>query len=200
MKTKLNRKKKSNKRTKKVLKGGFTPEENIILNNNGLSNDQIQYLESLGATYDQISEKIQEIANRTDGIIVGNSDDVADMIVEEIHNEIMNQTIPDAQDDNHNMDIDDNDIVHDNSLHLSDLNVDSDVAFTDSESYDGGKRRRHKRTNKRKHLRKSRKQRRRTRKQRKYRGGKGLTDTITTEPYAYKEDEYNQQHNALNYH
>ena len=88
-----------------------------------------------------------------------------------------------------------------------DINDDDEI-----EDYLGGKRkskkvktnkkRSNKRKSKKRNGKKTRgsKKSRRTKKTRKnYKGGKSMTDTIYTEPIAYKEDEYDQQKNALNY-
>jgi hypothetical protein len=73
---------------------------------------------------------------------------------------------------------------------------------TDSiEHYLGGKRKTNKRKiNKRKtNKRKTNKRKTNKRKNKSVKGGKRMTDTISTEPIAYKEDEYDQQKNNLNY-
>ena len=56
-------------------------------------------------------------------------------------------------------------------------------------------------TNKRKTNKRKTKQSKKSRKSRKrlYRGGKGFTTTATTNPIQYKEDEYDQYKNMLNY-
>ncbi len=113
----------------------------------------------------------------------------------------------------------------DGPLNINDLNItpsDSESGHTtgSDDSFDGGKRRKRrtnkkrsnkriqtnkKRTNKKRYNKgrqtnKKRYNKRRTNKKRYNKiGGKGMTDTITTEPYGYKEDEYDQQKNALNY-
>jgi len=115
----------------------------------------------------------------------------------------------------------------DGPLNINDLNItptDSESGHTTAsdDSFNGGKmksnkkrtnkrksnnRRTNKRSqtnkkryNKRKQTSKKRYNKRRTNKRRYNKiGGKGMTDTITTEPYGYKEDEYDQQKNALNY-
>ena len=175
---KLNKKYNKKRSFKKYQKqiGGYNSEEIVILNNNGLSNYHIQHLEDLGLTFQQINDKITEIINRDENGFYGNSDEIADMVVQELQNEIMNQTIPMEENDIHSINTDDTMA----SLHLSDLNI-SENGFTSEEdmSIDGGK----KKSTRRKYK----------------KGGKGMTDTITTEPYGYKEDEYDQLKNALNY-
>lgn len=65
----------------------------------------------------------------------------------------------------------------------------------------GGKRRTLAKKNKRKTNKRKTKKSKKTRKNRKrrQRGGDGFTTSITTNPIAYKEDEYDQFKNALNY-
>ena len=140
----------------------------------------------------------------------------------------LEEAIPANPDDVHDLDFafnfDDEIIAGDDGpLNINDLNItpsDSESGHTtgSDDSFDGGKRRRKtnkrrqtnkrktnkKRTNKRRtnkrRTNKKRYNKRRTNKKRYNKiGGKGMTDTITTEPYGYKEDEYDQQKNALNY-
>ena len=64
----------------------------------------------------------------------------------------------------------------------------------------GGKKRTYKRRNTIKKRRNTIKKRRNTiKKRRKFRGGRGFTTSATTNPIAYKEDEYDQFKNMLNY-
>ena len=68
---------------------------------------------------------------------------------------------------------------------------------TDNSDMDGGKRRYKRRTTNKRKTKKSKKTRKH--RKRRQRGGDGFTTSITTNPIAYKEDEYDQFKNALNY-
>lgn len=140
----------------------------------------------------------------------------------------LEEAIPANPDDVHDLDFGfnfDDEIIagDDGPLNINDLNItpsDSESGHTTAsdDSFDGGKRRRKtnkRRSNKRRQTNKKRTNKRRYNKRRTNKkrtikkrtnkkrynkiGGKGMTDTITTEPYGYKEDEYDQQKNALNY-
>lgn len=192
---------------KKIMRGGYTQEQNNTLNQLGFTMNQIQYLENLEATYEQIMNKINEVQSRTNNELA-----VEDIVMEELQNELMNQSIPQALDDNHEMDIDNAD---EDFLNLSDLNVSErfsgNTSYEDNSEMDGGRRRQtnkkrqinKRRTNKKRKINKKRKtNKRRTNKKRtKYngKGGKGMTDTEDTDPIGYREDEYDQLKNALNY-
>ncbi len=154
MKKLLKKARKSRKR--RQMKGGYSTAENVILNNYGLSEGQIQHLEDLGVSFARIIEKTQEIDGRFEYGFNGNSDDYADMVVEELQNEAMgNETlIPGGVE---GVEEDDN-----GSLHLSDL--DQSIGDTDVEEgsdMDGGHRRRRKTSKKRRSRRKASRQRRR---------------------------------------
>ena len=89
-------------------------------------------------------------------------------------------------------------VIPEEDINELDMSFDSDIISS------GGKQRTLAKQNKRKtNKRKTRKSKktRKTRKNRKrgHRGGKGFTTSITTNPIEYKEDEYDQMKNLLNY-
>lgn len=121
--------KKQRRHSRKYMKGGdYTPQQLGVLQNSGFSQYQIQRFEDMGLTYEQIDQKIQEIMGEG---FSGNSDDFADEVEQALFQEHMNQGIPHADDDEHHMDMDDEDSQ--NSLHLSDLQADSFVDDEDSQ-------------------------------------------------------------------
>lgn len=208
-----NRKQKSkkSKRVTRKQKGGYTQEQDATLNNIGFTANQIHLLENtLGFTYQQVMDKVNEVQLRPHTEL-----SIEDTVVSELENEVnLNQTIPHEMNDDHDMDVD-NDF-----LNLSDLNVSErfsgNTSYEDDSQMNGGKnrkldKRRHnnKRTNKKQKINKGRynkgrynkgqHNKRRTNKKYYGRGGKGMTDTEDIDPIGYKEDEYDQLKNALNY-
>ena len=177
--TKNRKQKKTKTRRRRTMKGGnFSPDETQYLQHQGFSNNQIETLQQLGITIADIQQKMSSIMNQSAEGFHGNSDDMAEQVVTELLNEhifnnpnanAMNmEPIAHANDDNHYMDIDDNDLNlsqhSDNSLNLSDLQADSydsNDGNTSGESMEwGGKKRRNKSYKKRKNNRRiSRKQR-----------------------------------------
>ncbi len=220
-------KSKTNKR--KLQRGGaFSQQEKQLLLNNGFTQEQIDELEQRNIDFERITEKIDEIMNQSDIGFAGNSDELTDAVMNALNQDAIDleEAIPANHDDVHDLDFafnfDDEIIAGDDGpLNINDLNItpsDSESGHTtgSDDSFDGGKRRKSnkRRSNKRrtnkKRYNKRRTNKRRTNKRRynkrrtnkrRYNkiGGKGMTDTITTEPYGYKEDEYDQQKNALNY-
>ncbi len=218
---------KTNKR--KLQRGGaFSPQERQLLLNNGFTPAQIDELEQRNIDIERITDKIDEIMNQSDIGFAGNSDDMAEMVMNALNQDVIDleEAIPANPDDVHDLDFgfnfDDEILLGDDGpLNINDLNItptDSESGHTTAsdDSFNGGKRRKSnkRRSNKRrtnkKRYNKRRTNKRRTNKRRynkrrtnkrRYNkiGGKGMTDTITTEPYGYKEDEYDQQKNALNY-
>ena len=219
---------KTNKR--KLQRGGaFSPQERQLLINNGFTQAQIDELEQRNIDFERITDKIDEIMNQSDIGFAGNSDDMAEMVMNALNQDVIDleEAIPANPDDVHDLDFgfnfDDEILLGDDGpLNINDLNItptDSESGHTTAsdDSFNGGKRRR--RTNKKRSIKrrsnkrrtnKKRYNKRRTNKRRlnkkktnkkRYNkiGGKGMTDTITTEPYGYKEDEYDQLKNALNY-
>ncbi len=191
---------KKSKRVSRKQKGGYTQEQDAALNNIGFTANQIHLLENtLGFTYQQVMDKVNEVQLRPHTEL-----SIEDTVVSELENEVnLNQTIPHALNDDHDMDVDDD------FLNLSDLNVSDrfsgNTSYEDNSQMDGGKRRK---LNKRQTNKKRKSNKRRTNKRRinkrsnkKYysKGGKGMTDTEDIDPIGYKEDEYDQLKNALNY-
>lgn len=221
-------KSKTNKR-KLQRGGAFSPQEKQLLINNGFTEEQIDELEQRNIDFERITDKIDEIMNQSDIGFAGNSDELTDAVMNALNQDAIDleEAIPANPDDVHEVDFGfnfDDEIIagDDGPLNINDLNItptDSESGHTTAsdDSFNGGKRRtktnkrksnnrrtNKKRTNKRKsnkkRTNKKRYNKRRTNKRRYNKiGGKGMTDTITTEPYGYKEDEYDQQKNALNY-
>jgi hypothetical protein len=164
------------------MKGGaFSPDEMQNLKGQGLNDYQIESLNQLGITYAEVMQKFSSIMNRSSEGFNSNSDDMAEQVVTELLNEhttnnpnatAMNlEPIPNADDDDHHMDMDNDDLnlsQHSNgSLHLSDLDqMSTDSGYTTDESrgWWGGKRRRNRKS--RKHI-----KNRKGLKSRKHKGG-----------------------------
>ena len=190
-------KRKSHRRS---MKGGdFSDQERILLQNNGFNQYQIQRLNDIGVTYDQVNQQINNIAGDD---FHGNADDLADAVEQALFEEHMDQGIPHNQDDEHHMDVDlnesfgtdaaddslnmsnlDQSFGYDNesngSLHMSDLGNEShnESGYTtdQDDSFNIGGKKKRRTVKKRKQIRKSsktkkpRKQNRR--KSRKQKGG-----------------------------
>lgn len=209
------------KTNKKKLQygGAFSPQERQLLINNGFMQEQIDELEQRNIDFERIMDKIDEIMNQSDMGFAGNSDEMVEMVMNALNQNAIDleEAIPANPDDVHDLDFGfnfDDEIIaaDDGPLNINDLNItpsDSESGHTTAsdDSFNGGKRRR---TNKRRqnNKRKSKKRKtnkRKTNKKRKNnknktkKGGKRMTDSITSEPYGYKEDEYDQQKNELNY-
>jgi hypothetical protein len=173
-------KKRNGKRGKRVMKGGdFTQEQKTSLQNSGFYPGQIERFELMGLTFDQVNQKVQEIMGED---FHGNSDDLAEAVEQALDAEHMDQGIPQAHDDEHNMDLNESFGSHDGSqgsLHMSHLDASQDSnasGYTTDEdmSFDvGGRKKR--RTMKKRKGRKTMKKRKgsKTRKQhrRRQRGG-----------------------------
>lgn len=124
---------------RRTMRGGaFSQYEKNQLLNDGFIQSQIDRLDDLGVSYNEVIAKFNFIINEQypDGI----SDEERELVCEQVELELMNehmnqdddlyQPIPHNQNDQHFMDVDDEDYgnldlsndVNDNSLHLSDLN------------------------------------------------------------------------------
>ncbi len=172
--TKNRRQKKTRTRRRRSMKGGnFTPDETQHLEQQGFTNYQIETLQQLGVTMADIQQKMSSIMNQSVDGYFGNSDDMSEQVVTELLNEhifnnpnanAMNmEPIPHTNDDNHHMDMDDDELNlsqhSDNSLHLSDLSQGSnDSGYTTDESM-GGKRKKSRKNHKKHRGKKSKKQR-----------------------------------------
>jgi hypothetical protein len=147
--------KRKNSKSRKFMKGGYTPEQNSILTNHGFLDMQRQHLEDLGVTYEQITNKINEINSLFEDGFQGNSDDFVDAVISGIQQDMNNQN---------NMDVDTD---TDNSMHLSELDISPrSSGYTSEEDFtqNGGKKRRLRTNKKRRHISKKR----RSNKQRNY--------------------------------
>jgi hypothetical protein len=195
--------------SKKMRGGALSQSEVNQLKNFGFSDYQIETLQDFDVTIDYVMNKINDLEGENG--FTGNSDELVDYIMDQIHSEQMEQghngeddtTMSiETQNTNGTMDMDE--------LNVSQNSMDNYT--TDEEDMSqtfGGKRKTNKRktnkrktnkrkTNKRKTNKRKTKQSRKSRK-RLYRGGKGFTTTATTNPIQYKEDEYDQYKNMLNY-
>lgn len=171
------------------MKGGAYNENELnILRNNGFTDYQIETLEGLNIPIGEVTNKINIISNQGVNGFNGNSDDMSEMVMNEILNEHIfeNQNAntteiePIPQDNNELHYLDDNtelDLSQD-SLHLSDLDDSRMSGYTTSpdESFGGKKRmksktmkKKNKSNSKKKHTKKTRKNYRK--KNRKQKGG-----------------------------
>lgn len=127
---KQKRYKKRVSRTRKMRGGAFSQNELQQLRSNGFSDEQIQTLDAMNVPFNDLMMRINQLWNQGDNGFHGNSDDFSEQIMIDILNEHIFDSIPQAEDDVHDMDISfngDND-----SLHLSDLNVSQDSMRTNT--------------------------------------------------------------------
>jgi hypothetical protein len=198
------------------MRGGSLSQSEVNqLKNFGFSDYQIETLQDFDVTIDYVMNKINDLEGENG--FSGNSDELVDYIMDQIHSEQMEQGH--NGEDNTTMSIDTQNtngtMDTDGTMDIDELNVSQnsmDNYTTDEEDMSqtfGGKRKTNKRktnkrktnkrkTNKRKTNKRKTKQSKKSRK-RLYRGGKGFTTTATTNPIQYKEDEYDQYKNMLNY-
>jgi hypothetical protein len=152
------RQRRTRRRMRKMRGGAFSQDELQQLQNNGFSEYQIQSLTDLGVSFNQVMQKIDTIMNQDPQGFSGNSDDLAEHVMDELQNSQMSnnlQNISQATDEDHlNMDN-----SSQGTMNLDELNTSNSSGYTteEDESF-GGKRR--KRTKKRRG-----KKRRKTRKQ-----------------------------------
>jgi len=118
------KKKKILKTLKKNMKGGYNEDEILHLHNLGFTDYQIEDLENLNVSYQQILNKVDEITNRGDGQSF-NSDALTSAVLSEIEQENNLNTTIQNDDDDHTIDLDSQ-----GSLHLSDLNLSDDSLNT----------------------------------------------------------------------
>lgn len=191
--------------SKKMRGGALSQSEVNQLKNWGFSDYQIETLQDFDVTIDYVMNKINDLEGENG--FTGNSDELVEYIMDQIHSEQMEQG--NNGEDNTTMSIETQNtngtMDTDGTMDMDELNVSQnsmDNYTTDEEDMSqtfGGKRKTNKRkTNKRKTNKRKTKQSRKSRK-RLYRGGKGFTTTATTNPIQYKEDEYDQYKNMLNY-
>jgi hypothetical protein len=136
-----NARKIARRRTRKMVGGNFSQQNLQQLLNYGFSRYQIESLNELGVTFNEIQQRINSIINQDDTGFNGNSDDLTEQVMVELLNErifgnrnnevdhqINNEYLaPIARgDEEHYMDMDTDELNLSNdedSLHLSDLNL-----------------------------------------------------------------------------
>ena len=116
-------------RTRKMRGGAYSQTELQQLTNNGFSEDQIQTLQEMNISFNDVMERINQLWNQGEDGFHGNADAFAEQFMNQITNQHAQNTdiidaIPQAEDDIHDMDISFQ--GDDDSLHLSDLNVTQD--------------------------------------------------------------------------
>ena len=195
------------------MKGGALTQHQIgLLRHEGISDYQIQALQDFNVDYNYVMGKINEVETSLGPEWQGNSDE----IIEEVMNRIYNDQLPNDQLGNDQMNIADNiDFGNINQqdnndigpMDIGELEIPiNDDGETDNEEYSqnsqvNGGRPNFKKSNTfrlKLNKRKTRKIKK-TRKTKKLRGGRGITTTETMNPISYKEDEYDQLKNTLNY-
>jgi hypothetical protein len=142
---------KKNRKSKKQMKGGdFTPNEIQQLQAQGFTQYQIQSLDELGVSLNQVMQKINNIINENPEGFHGNSDDLNEQVMIELLNELIFDN-PNAQplnleqafpqgDNNHQ------DFGHDSETEgKTDSEQDSD---NESDEEVGGKRKKKRKTHK----------------------------------------------------
>jgi len=163
---------------RRTMKGGaFTQQELQQLQSQGFNDYQIERLDDLGVSLNEVMQKVNTIMNEGPDGFHGNSDDMAEQVMVELLNEHIfenpnNQAdaIPQAEDDIHDLDMSmDNSFDTQGTMNLNELNTSgiSDAGYTTSEdtSFDefGGKRRK-RRLSRKKQTKKGRKTRKNKRK------------------------------------
>ncbi len=121
------RRQRRHKQTKRLMKGGaFTQQELSQLQNNGFNEHQIEQLNDLGVTFNEVMQHVNTIMNQEPYGFHGNSDALSEQVMVELLNEHIFDNIneiPQAEDDQHNMDIDlDNSFDTQGTMNLSELN------------------------------------------------------------------------------
>lgn len=165
----------------KTMKGGaFSQEEIQQLQGQGFTEYQIESLQDLGVSLNEVMQKVNTIMNEGPDGFHGNSDDMAEQVMVELLNEHIfenpnNQVdaIPQAEDDIHDLDMSmDNSFDTQGTMDLNELNASgfSDYGNTTSEDTSfGGKKRR--RTSRKRVTKKGRKTRRNIRSRLHHKGG-----------------------------
>jgi len=185
------------RKTRKMRGGTLSQIELQQLQNNGFNEDQIQTLQQMNISFNEVMQKVNTIMNQGDTGFHGNSDNLTEQVMFELLNEHIENTnandmIPPSDDDIHDIDLSFDDSQ--GSLYLSDLNVTNDSmdanttipdeTFNESQMSDisenpnytsetGGKKRRRKTTRKTKKGRKSKQKgkKQKGKKSRKQKGG-----------------------------
>jgi hypothetical protein len=123
--------KKRTRNKRRTMKGGaFTQSELDELSTRGFSQDQIKIFQYLGASFNEITQKINLIKNQRE---ILNPYDISEQVMVELLNEYIFEnpnvqhldTIPHSNDDQHDLDLDQS-FQSQGSLHLSDLNTSQD--------------------------------------------------------------------------
>lgn len=123
------------KRTSKYMKGGaFNQNEVNMLRNNGFLDNQIETLESLNISINEVMQRVNTIMNQDQDTDV-NPENIAEQVMIELLNENPQSDIePIPQDQNEINYLDDYDNLSLNdsqgSLHLSDLNTSNNSGYT----------------------------------------------------------------------
>lgn len=130
--------------TRKSMKGGaFTQEEKQQLIQHSFSNSQIENLQELGVSLNEIMQKINTIINEEDGSH-NDPDYVTERVMVELLNEHIYDAIPDANDDIHYLDMGDTSFNSQGTMNLDELNtsnISNTSGHTTSEDISfGGKR------------------------------------------------------------
>jgi len=104
--------KKRTRNKRRIMKGGaLTQSELQELSTRGLSQDQIEIIQNLGASFNEITQKFNLIENQSETI---NHDDISEQVIIELLNEHIFEnpnaqhldTIPHSNDDQHDLDLD----------------------------------------------------------------------------------------------
>lgn len=124
-------KKRYTKKHRKTMKGGsFSQNELNQLSNVGFTRYQINSLQDLNISFNEIMQKVDRITNQNDGAQSFNSDDLTEQVMTEIFNEHMNHT----NNSNHlNMDQSLSSIRNDDNDHVnnySNMDMDMDQSFS----------------------------------------------------------------------
>ena len=166
---------------KKMIGGALSQEEINLLQQQGITNTQIEALQDFDVDYNYVVGKITEVENELGENWQGNADQVIDEVMNRIFNEQMNDNVNENMIQGAIMNVEDeyNDIGPMNIAELENPPMDIDDGLTDNEDNSqlfGGKRK----------TRKSRKSRK-TRKSRKnkYGGSNTITSTWSSEKPTY---------------
>jgi hypothetical protein len=169
---------------KKMIGGALSQEEINLLQNQGITNTQIEALQDFDVDYNYVVGKITEVENELGENWQGNAGEVIDEVMNRIFNEQMDENVIMNQGAMMNQEDDYNDLGPMNIEELENTPMDIDDGLTDNEDFSqpfGGKRKTRK-TRKGRKSRKTRKGRksRKTRKGKKVRKNKyGGSNTMT---------------------
>ena len=186
------RRRRQRRNRRKTMKGGaFTSEETQQLQSHGFTILQIERLNDLGVSFDEVMQKVNVIMNQNSDGFHGNSDNISEQVMIEILNENifdnpanMIDSIPQAEDDLHYLDELDDIMSMDTSLESQSLesqgtmNIDelnenglSESGYTTPEDISfGGKIR--KKSSRKRNPSKKRKTRKNIRRKIKHKGGR----------------------------